>query len=251
MPTPSFVSGLSLTVDYFKIKISDAIGSLEGDELLRECYGNPEGITDNFFCNEITRDSEGQIQRIVNRDLNLSRIVRSGVDVAVDYRFNAPQFLSDTGQFDLRLLYSRLLDFKTSFNGVNGLSVTDDKGQIGSWVNQGQVHLGYREGGFRLRWKARYTGKAVDSNDRLAIAEAAGSKPPFLRIGDRWRHDFYASVEVPAGDRNLRLYTGVNNAFNSISPFLPSGTISGSSQNISGDYDVIGRYFYAGFEAKF
>jgi len=249
--TPTFARGLSLTVDYFKIKINDAIGSLDGDELLRECYGNPEGISDNFFCNEITRDPDGQLRRVVNRDLNLNRITRSGIDFAVDYRFNAPQFLSSTGKFDVRLLYSRLLDFKTIFDGVNGVSVSDEKGQIGSWRNQGQAQIGYRDGGFRLRWKARYTGKAVDSNARLAIAEAAGSNPPFLRVGDRWRHDFYASVDVPAGDRDLRLYTGVNNAFNSTSPFLPSGTISGSSQNISGEYDVIGRYFYLGFEAKF
>lgn len=249
--TPRFVPGLSMTVDYFKIKIRDAIGSLDGDELLRECYGNPEGITDNFFCNEITRDPDGQLRRVVNRDLNLNRIQRSGVDVAVDYRFDAPQWLAENGRFDLRLLYSRLLDFKTVFDGVNGVSISNEKGQIGSWRNQGQIQLGYRDGGFRLRWKARYTGKAVDSNERLAIAREAGSNPPFLHVGDRWRHDFFASVEVPAGNRDLRLYAGVNNAFNSISPFLPSGTVSGSSQNIAGEYDVIGRYFYTGFEAKF
>lgn len=40
--TPTFVRGLSLTVDHFKIKINDAIGSLDGDEPLRECYGRPQ-----------------------------------------------------------------------------------------------------------------------------------------------------------------------------------------------------------------
>lgn len=249
--TPTFVPGLSLTVDYFKIKVRDAISSLDADELLRECLGNPDGLTDNFFCNEITRDPEGQLVQIINRDLNLNQIVRSGVDVSVDYRFGAPQWLSGTGKFDVRLLYSRLLDFYTVFDGVNGVSRSDSKGQIGSFVNSGQVQFGYRDGGLRLRWKARYTGKAVDSNQRLAIAEAAGSNPPFLRVGDRWRHDFYASFDIPSGSRELRFYTGVNNAFNSVSPFLPSGTVSGGSQNQSGQYDVIGRYVYAGFEAKF
>jgi len=248
---PRALSGLSLTVDYFKIKVKDAISALEPDELLRECLGNPDGLTDNFFCNEITRNNEGQITRILNRDLNLNQIVRSGVDVALEYRFDAPQFLSSTGKFDIRLLYSRLLDFYTVFDGVNGVSRTNEKGQIGSWLNTGQAQLGYRDGGLRLRWKLRYTGKAVDSNLRLAAAEKAGSNPPFLRIGDRIRHDFYASVDVPSAGNDFRAYAGVNNAFNSVSPFLPSGTASGSSQNVSGDYDVIGRYFYLGFEAKF
>ncbi len=102
-------------------------------------------------------------------------------------------------------------------------------------------------------WAGRfvYTGKAVDSNLRLAMAEAAGSNPPFLRIGDRVRHDFYASVDLPSAGNDFLTYAGVNNAFNSVSPYLSSGTASGSSQNLSGDYDVIGRYLYVGFEAKF
>lgn len=249
--TPTFVPGLSLTVDYFKIKVRDAISSLDADQLLRECLGNPDGLTDNFFCNEISRNGEGQITQIINRDLNLDKIVRSGVDVGLDYRFDAPQWLSSGGKFDVRLLYSRLLDFYTVFDGVNGVALTDEKGQIGSWVNTGQAQVGYRDGGLRLRWKVRYTGKAVDSNQRLAVAQAAGSKPPFLYVGDRWKHDFYASVDVPSGGHDFRIYTGVNNAFNSRSPFLPTGTVSGSSQNITGDYDEIGRYFYVGFEAKF
>jgi outer membrane receptor protein involved in Fe transport len=249
--TPTFLRGLSLTVDYFKIKVRDAISSLDADQLLRECLGNPDGLTDNFFCNEITRNGEGQITQIINRDLNLNKIVRSGIDVGLDYRFDAPQWLSSTGKFDVRLLYSRLLDFYTVFDGVNGVSTTDSKGEIGAWVNTGQAQFGYRDGGLRLRWKIRYTGKAVDSNQRLAVAEAAGSNPPFLHVGDRVRHDFYASLEVPSAGRDFRIYTGVNNVFDSKSPFLPTGTVSGSSQNITGDYDEIGRYFYVGFEAKF
>lgn len=224
---------------------------LDGDQLLRECYSNPAGLGDNFFCNEITRDADGQLRRIVNRDLNLNEIRRSGIDFAIDYRFDAPRFLSSTGKFDLRLLYSRLLTFETIFEGTNDTTITDEKGQVGAWRNQGQIQLGYRDGPLKLRWKARYTGKAVDSNERLAIAEAAGSNPPFLHVKDRVWHDFYASYEFESRGRDLRLYAGVNNAFNSTSPFLPSGTISGGSQNIAGEYDVIGRYFYTGFELTF
>ncbi len=249
--TPRFLPGLTMTVDYFKIKIKDAISSLGPDELLRECLGNADGVTDNYFCNQITRDAEGQIVRIVNQDLNLNRIVRSGIDVAVDYRFDSPEWLSGSGKFDMRLLYSRLLDFYTDFEGVDGLQRTDNKGEIGNWKNTGQFQVGYRDDGLRLRWKTRYIGKAVDSNKRLAIAEAAGSNPPFLRVGDRWKHDIYASLDVPAGEEAFRLYAGVNNLFNSKSPFMPSGTVSGSALNTTNEYDDIGRYFYLGFEANF
>jgi len=64
----------------------------------RECLGNPDGLTDNFFCNEITRNGEGQITQIINRDLNLNKIVRSGIDVGLDYRFDAPPVAVVDGQ---------------------------------------------------------------------------------------------------------------------------------------------------------
>lgn len=249
--TPQAIPNFSMTVDYFKIKVRDAINALNASELLRECLGNIYGITENFFCDAVTRDASGQITRIVNRDLNLNKIGHSGLDIGMDYRFDAPRWLHDSGQFDLRLLYSRNLGFYTEFDGVNGPSFTQRKGEIGAWKNTGQFQLGYKEAGLSLRWKARYIGKAVDSNERLAIAQASGSSPPFLHVGDRVRHDFYASFVIPNYAQRLQLYTGINNAFNSISPFLPSGTVSGSSRNVSGDYDIMGRYFYAGFNAKF
>lgn len=250
--TPAILPGFSLAVDYFDIKVKDAIGSLDGDTILRECLANPSGITNNFFCGEVTRNpTSGQITRILNRDLNLDQITRSGIDFALDYRFDTPAWLSQTAKIDVRLLYSRLLNFYTVFQGVDGVRRSEAKGEVGSWVNQGQAQIGYKNEGFSLRWKARYTGKAVDSLERLAIAQAAGSNPPFLHIDASWRHDFYASLEIPSEKGKLRLYAGVNNAFDKISPFLPSGTDSGSSQNISGEYDVIGRYLYIGAELKF
>lgn len=250
--TPRFVPGISLTVDYFKIEVEDAINSLSADQLVNECYGNDGGIVGNPFCAFITRDGTGQLTQIVNQELNLDRIVRSGYDIGLDYRFNAPTFLSDRGRFDLRLHYSRLLDYYTDFEGMAGLTRTDNAGEIGSWKHSGQAQLGYRQGGLSLRWKARYLGKAVDSNIRLANALAAGSNPPFLYVGDRIKHDFYISQDIEDDQGpDLRVYAGVNNAFNSASPFLPSGTTSGGTTNVSGAYDVVGRYFYVGFEAKF
>lgn len=248
--TPRAIPGLAFTADYFRIKVKDAINSLSADQIVRECYGNPDGI-DTTFCAPITRSPDGQLYQIVNQDLNLNKIVRSGIDFALEYRFAAPEFLSSEGKFDTRILYSRLLDYYTDFEGIDGLIRTNTKGEIGAWNNQGQFQLGYREGPLKLRWKVRYTGKGVDSNIRLNNATTAGSNPPFLHVGDRVRHDFYVSVNVNEDKPSARFYAGVNNAFNSVSPFLPAGTASGGSVNFSGSYDIVGRYFYTGFEVKF
>lgn len=251
--TPKAIPGLSLTVDYFNIRVKDAISSLDNASILSECYLDP-GFPNNTFCNEITRNEEGQLIRILNRELNLNLLTRSGIDVGLNYAHAAPRWLSDKGRFDLSLSYSRLLKDKLVFQGREAVVTEDFKGEVGSWVNRGTGRLGYRQGGFYVSWRTTFTGRAVDSLERVAAAKAAGfSDPLFLYIGDRWRHDIYVSVEPPKaiGHPQIKLYAGIRNLTNSIGPFLPTGTDSGSFTNYSGQYEVSGRSAYAGLELKF
>ncbi|WP_182911867.1 TonB-dependent receptor [Sphingomonas cavernae] len=249
--TPTVIPGFSLTVDYFNIKIKDAIDALDNPDILRECYLDPDNFPNNAYCGEITRDGDGQLTRILNRQFNLNSIKRSGIDVAANYVFMAPQWLSSDGQFSARILYSRLLKSELEYEGRDGTRVNNFKGEIGDWVNQGNASISYADGPFYVRWTTNYTGKALDSRDRRDDAIAAGiTNPLYLYLGDRWRHDAYVSME-PEAIKGFKLYAGIRNLFNSISPFLPDGTVNGDPLNFSGDYDVAGRSFYAGIEFKF
>jgi hypothetical protein len=49
----------------------------------------------------------------------------------------------------------------------------------------------------------------------------------------------------------MRFYGGVKNLFNSITPFLPSGTESGRLVNENTVYDIAGRRFYVGVTVRF
>src|SRR3546814_4301022 len=75
--------------------------------------------------------------------------------------------------------------------------------------------------------------------------------PVFLNVGDGWEHDLFLSFDVDSAGKESRLYGGVNNLFNSVSPFLPSGTESGRLTNQNGVYDIAGRRFYLGATVKF
>src|SRR3546814_10413413 len=101
----------------------------------------------------------------------------------------------------------------------------------------------------RIRWTTTYYGKINDSNS-LADQYAAlleinpnAEVPIFLNIGDVWEHDLFLSFDLDSGGKEFRLYGSVNNLFNSVSPFLPSGTESGRLTNPNGVYDIaeIGR----------
>src|SRR3546814_2684471 len=71
----------------------------------------------------------------------------------------------------------------------------------------------------------------------------------FLNIGDVWEHDLFLSFDVDSGGRDFRLYGGVNNLFNSISPFLPTGTDARSEEHTS-ELQSLMRISYAVFCLK-
>src|SRR3546814_6219246 len=115
----------------------------------------------------------------------------------------------------------------------------------------------FRSDNFRFRWTTTYYGKINDSNS-LADQYAAlleinpnAEVPIFLNIGDVWEHDLFLSFDLDSGGKEFRLYGGVNNLFNSVSPFLPSGPESGRWTNQNGVYDIAGRRFYVGATVNF
>jgi outer membrane receptor protein involved in Fe transport len=76
--------------------------------------------------------------------------------------------------------------------------------------------------------------------------------PSYLNIGDVWEHDVFVSYDFDIrGNLGLRLYAGVNNLFNGITPFLPSGTESGRLTNENTVYEIAGRRFFAGATLRF
>jgi iron complex outermembrane recepter protein len=88
--TPTFVPGLSLTVDYYNIELKDAVGQIQPIDALTSCY-----ITDpsanNPLCAAVTRDATtGRIKDGFPVDRNLALIKQAGFDIDFTYRQKAP-----------------------------------------------------------------------------------------------------------------------------------------------------------------
>ncbi|RYD87750.1 MAG: TonB-dependent receptor, partial [Sphingomonadales bacterium] len=102
-----------------------------------------------------------------------------------------------------------------------------------------------------------YYGKVNDSNalrdsyKALLATNPNAEVPTYLYIGDVIEHDIYVGVDVDAGSTKMRFYGGVKNLTNEVSPFLPSGTLSGRLTNQNSAYDIAGRRFYAGVTVNF
>src|SRR3546814_12876230 len=84
--TPTFLRGLNLSVDWYKIDIRNAVGQIQPVDALTSCY-----ITDptpgNPLCAAVTRDpTTGYILNAFVDDRNLALIKQQGIDIDFRYR---------------------------------------------------------------------------------------------------------------------------------------------------------------------
>ena len=88
MLAPRFIPGLTIAVDYYDIRIRDAIDAYSNRDIQLQCYDTDVPQADNPFCADITRNpNNGQIVSLVQRQVNLARFDTHGIDVAFNYRF--------------------------------------------------------------------------------------------------------------------------------------------------------------------
>jgi iron complex outermembrane recepter protein len=97
---PDFVPGLSITVDYYNIKIDQAISQPLPGDIINGCYGgnNAEGVTassiNNPFCqliqrNPVTGGLDGDPSTtggLIFTPSNQGRILTDGIDLGINYR---------------------------------------------------------------------------------------------------------------------------------------------------------------------
>jgi len=245
---PGFLPGLQASVDYYDIKVKDAISALSNTNQMLECYSDTNGYG-NRFCDAITRDAEGQITRLVNEQENLDELRARGIDVALAFQFR-PEVIP--GRVRLSLNYNHRLELGTKYQGIASQSSDDWLGEVGTSKDTAKGSVEWSSKQFMLKWTTVYIGKAVDSNDAVAMYAAAGiTDAMFLHVPEFWRHDLSFRITPPLNNPNLRIYGSIRNVFNKYGPFLPDGTDSGSKYNYNSVYGVSGRAFTLGAQFQF
>ncbi len=268
---PDFLEGFRLAVDYYDITIADAIIEMENSEIMKQCYASSVTFGQpNIFCDDITRDSDGQIVEILNRQLNLNEQSTSGYDVALDYVFDTESM----GEFQLITHYTHISKHEEKFDGIDGVRTVDFNNQLdyGIFEDVATASLAWRYNDWRLRWRTTWKGPIIDRNDRVesyledvadndllcAAGDADCVENPevegFLFYGSYLRHDLSASYDMTLDSgAALNVYAGVRNMFDN-DPFVPR-----TGDNVEagiGNYDSkfgggIGRYVYVGLEMRF
>ncbi|WP_294192114.1 TonB-dependent receptor [uncultured Sphingomonas sp.] len=253
--TPRWVPGLTLSVDYYNIKVNNVITAVAGQDIVDNCYDSPS-IQDNPFCAQFQRVAAGatgpggeQAYRIVEgsllqSSLNFAALRRRGIDADLSYVRN----LGST-RVTGRVIYSHTLEAADFTNPLQPGFGDSFNGEAGYPKDQVQVNLGADFGAFTIDTSFRYLAK--QSLGEIENLVSYQGRPP--QNLDIYEPAYYPDVLYIGGkigfdvdDKGSSFYFGVDNLTDRLPPLGATGTGFGS-----GIFDNIGRKFYAGFTGRF
>jgi outer membrane receptor protein involved in Fe transport len=239
---PRQVPGLSLTVDYFDIKVKDAIDTVGRNLSIQQCLLT--ALPD--FCNNVIRNANTGLVTTVNDQLiNVADLRTRGIDVGL--RYGRALGLMADDRLELTGNYSYLLDYKQRSNPAAPRREFADT--VLYPEHKATARAAYTAGVVTFSWQVNYLSNGTADIDLIDDPDAA----PLNKVGDRWYHD--AQLRFDLGeDRRYAFYVGADNIFNSKPPFLPGTPFTASptgTETAADVYDPFGRRFYVGAQVRF
>ncbi len=264
---PSFLPRFSATVDYYDIKVANAIQGFGSDAIVNTCTASPTVevcslIRRNPVSGSLWLTNDGFI---INLPQNIGGVRTRGVDVNANWSHE----FGDAGTLSLSLVGTYIDKFSVD----NGISpVYDCAGYYGStcsnstgtpsaptpkWRHKTRVSFNMPNGvGLSAQW--RHFG-AVKVDFSSTNPSLAGPFDPFsARLKAQNYFDLAATVRL-MDQFTFRL--GVNNVLDRQPPLVSSGRANGTRNQCptgpcNGNtypavYDALGRYLYAGVTLDF
>jgi len=246
---PSIIPGLALTLDWFDIKVDNAIGRIGADLILTTCLTTGQG------CNLVQRDQQGSLWRspngfVVDTNLNSGSISTRGVDFGFSYSHGLGNIgslnINTVGTWLDQLIADPIGDARYDCTGFQGATCFTPSPE---WRFKTRVTLTTPEGiGLSVQW--RYM-SAVRRDTLSADTDLAAATTPPADERMPAQHYFDVSLTARIGDHyNFRL--GINNVLDREPPLMTHlpATV-GSGNTYPQVYDSMGRYIFAGVSLDF
>jgi iron complex outermembrane recepter protein len=241
-----WLSDLSLSVDYYNIKIRNVISTVPGLTSLAKCYNldgsNPTYSNANIFCQQLARNSSGQLDLISQKFLNLGALDTDGIEVQLNWGIGLSDMGIGTGTGKVYINSAIGWQNRYLVQTLPGSPVQDFGGtstigrSLPTW--KALTTFGYRSDmmGYGLRW--RYQGSQKD------ITAITTPLTPGVSVKAYNLFDLFGSVRV---SEHFEVRGGITNLFDKGLPVVAS------SQYLSdvAVYDAVGRSFFVGLKIGF
>ncbi|HEY2202130.1 MAG TPA: TonB-dependent receptor, partial [Solirubrobacteraceae bacterium] len=257
---PRMAPNLTLSFDYFDIKIKNVIGAIGGNNIINDC------IFRGLLCNQVNRDATGSLWRsqngyVIDTTVNEGALKTEGLDVKGSYRQPLPQL----GSLLFSLEGTKLKSLQTT--PVAGGSSYDCEGFWGpicgggnpNWRSVFNVAWSTPWDGLDLNVRWRYFGP--DELEFLSPVKPLNSPGAYLPLA---HIPAYSWVDLSATFglyKNVKLQLGVNNIADKVPPLAVGSACTTSSgagnsgancngNTFPGVYDSMGRYLFATLTAQ-
>ncbi len=246
--SPRWMAGLNVNVDYYDIKIKNAVARLGGGALgtLNSCFASLNLSSE--FCRSFSRSPGNyEIENFRIPLANVGALRSSGVDMSADYRWNVDGFGLNGKGSQLGLLVLANWTNRNTFQANPSAPVIERVGTVGGdtvaipeW--RANAQLTWASDGLKLIWGTQYLSSVKDR--KYANALVAGKTEPRAGIAHPTVSSYlYHNLSASYTTGKLTFSGGVRNVFDKGAPLL-SSPIEGNTD--ANTYDVIGRFFYTG-----
>ena len=271
----NLIPGFTLSVDYYNIRINNAITFATPGDAIDACFGNITAASaTSAACTSIRRNpangglsgSSANTPGMLLVESNLGRLTTDGIDVTANYN---KQF----GDFGLDLNFNgnwtNSLKFRAAPTSLNRECVGYYSANCGPALGQIQPRLSWQQrttlsvgdASLSLLWRhlssakyepglpALYSG--VITNAPGINYALAGQTVNFNRIPSYDYFDLTAQFDI---EKRYQLVIGMQNMFNRQPPIVggQAGTTAANSGNtFPSSYDALGRTFSVAVRAKF
>jgi len=244
---PAFLPGFSLAVDYYDIKVSNAITTVQGFQPTIQQGCNTGGLA--VYCGLIQRDSSGAVTAWYVQPINLSKVTTYGLDVEANYNGsigNHRLALRGLAAYQPHIRYIQpgvaVIDQGGVAFGTNGLTASP------SWRLTGTASFNINDN-LRVdtiyRWR---NGLKLWGDPTVAWAAGQGKVAPFGQLGV----NLSQTVNLSSG-RKVEMFLNIQNLLNAKPPVANAPGTATSPGGFGGFVvtdDPVGRYFTVGLRAK-
>ncbi len=253
--SPSYLQGFDIALDWYKIKIENAISTPSSDFILDQCYVAPDG--DRSYCDSsyFVRDGAGRITNMFLLPRNLAEREVEGFDLSVRYRLPDTAWGSFSFNWDSAYVSSdkSRANKDAEWENAVGIYTQDTPG----WRLSSNLTTDWTLGDFGVTWTMRYRSSLSEScigtsaaylaaglcsdPDKVGLA---GQPDPRNHIESVLYHDVEGRYNLPW---NATVAIGGRNVFKKDPPL--AGRAFANTYDYS--YDTPGGYYYMRYTQRF
>ena len=263
---PHWIPGLTFTVDYYRITVTNLIATLSAQTVINTCYDSPSIV--NPFCATINRNAASGLfvqPAVVSRGVNFAKQKTEGIDFDLSYRHT----FGNGDKMSFRAIATRVMLLDNYVDPTLPNLPNRQLGELGDPLWAANASFNYDFGPVDFTYTARYIGKqTIGSYEAqhtytglcpstgltgFSGRTCTGGK---LAILDPQNNDLTQEVNYPGviyhnvrvnfsvDDNKFNFYVGIDNVMDKKPPFGLLGVAGGDP------YDTYGRFLYAGFKAN-